>query len=248
MLTRRGIASVLALPIALAVLAGCSSSKSDSTTTSSAPSTSSSTPTLDHSATVVADVSAALKTLTSVHVDTDTGTSKGSTDVTLSNGEVTALHITTTQDGKPVEAIYIGDTSYVKNDGDPKWSTAPLSPISNVAITKLLASGQSVISLIAAADNITYVGTEQIDGVETSHYSMSIEPSKVSTSSDIGQLFALLGKNPIPAELWVDAQNLPRKISFTANVLGQTKTITAVLSNFNAPLTITAPDPSQVNQ
>jgi hypothetical protein len=204
-------------------------------------------------------VTAALNKLTSVHLDTDTGSTKGTADVQMSNGEVTGLHVTTSQNNVPYETITTGGKTYLKlttpvdgknwaevsSDSSIPQVKIAASPLSNVSVTTLLASPGSVTTLLNAA---TPTGSteETLNGEHVVHWTMQVAPSKIDATTPIGQLFALLGKDSIPTDLWVNDHDQPVKLAFAINLLGDKKNITVLLSNFNAPLTITAPDPSDV--
>jgi hypothetical protein len=250
-LTRRVTVAAVVAAATLSI-AACSSSSGGSkaptsSSTSAAPS-------------VIPKVQEAIDGLTSVHLDTDTGTTKGTADVLMSNGNVTALHVKTSQDQVPYETVTTNGTTYLKlNDPvDGKaWakvtseSTIPqvkiaASPLSNVSITSLLASPDSVSALLHAAEPVGAGTSENLNGVPTMHWSLTVDPAKVDTSTPIGQLIVLLGKDPIPVELWVDDQNRPVKMTFSVSLLGQKKDITVLLSGFDAPVTITAPAPTDV--
>lgn len=238
------------LPLVLVV--GCSSSSGGK------PSAGSTSATGDI-ADPVPNVEAVLNSLTSVHLDTDTGTTKGTADVTLTKGTVTALHIMTSQDQVPYETITVGASSYlklttpvdgkdwaeVKADSSIPQVKIAASPLSNVGVTTLLASPGSVVALLDAAST-SNAAQQTLDGAHVVHWTMQVQPSKVGSSTPIGQLFALLGKDPIPTELWTNDQSQPVKLAFSATLLGEHKDVSVLLSKFNAPLTITAPDPADV--
>jgi hypothetical protein len=177
----------------------------------------------------------------------------------MSSGTVTGLHVITSQNGTPYETITTGGTTYLKltapvdgknwavvsaNSSIPQVKVAA-SPLSNIGVTTLLASPGSVTTLLNAA-TATGSSEETLNGEQVVHWKLQVDPAKIDATTPIGQLIALLGKDPIPTDLWVNEHDQPVKLAFSINLFGDKKDITVLLSNFNAPLTITAPDPSDI--
>jgi hypothetical protein len=81
------------------------------------------------------------------------------------------------------------------------------------------------------------VGTEQVGGLDTTHYTATVdlnkvpntlpESSRAAAQQSIPALVKMLGKSTLPVEVWIDNQHLVRrmKMSFDSNSNGQSATI-----------------------
>jgi hypothetical protein len=91
--------------------------------------------------------------------------------------------------------------------------------------------------LRAVSGDISNQGTEQIGGLNTTHYKATIDLNKVpaavpassraAAQQSIPAMVKLLGKSTLPVEVWIDDQHLVRqmKMSFGSSANGQSFTI-----------------------
>jgi hypothetical protein len=116
--------------------------------------------------------------------------------------------------------------------------------------------------LKAASGEIETVGTEELRGVQTTHYRATIDPAAyeklapAGTSDEarslIGELAAQSGLGKVPIEIWVDESGLVRKLTmaFSATQPGTTETaegsITFELYDYGENVEIDLPPASQV--
>jgi hypothetical protein len=82
-----------------------------------------------------------------------------------------------------------------------------------------------VLQMIESVGNVQKVGTEQIDGVDTTKYSGTIDPQKLAAkfgNGDLGKVFKAMGTNAIPITVWVDGDGYVRKLeeSLSAQIPG----------------------------
>lgn len=119
----------------------------------------------------------------------------------------------------------------------------------------------------SASDNVEKVGTEEVRGVETTHLTATLDLQKLLADASGDQKAELeaqlegLGAaadsfKSIPAEAWVDADGYVRKFKMTFDFssaaeevpdLGEVSmSITVELYDFDEPVDIEVPDPSQV--
>ncbi len=76
--------------------------------------------------------------------------------------------------------------------------------------------------LRAVSGDISQLGKEQVGGIATTHYSATIELGKVPSAlpeasraavrQSVGTLAKMLGKTTLPVEVWIDNQNLVRRM------------------------------------
>jgi hypothetical protein len=114
-----------------------------------------------------------------------------------------------------------------------------------------------VVAFLYGAGGITQDGTEVVRGVATTHYMGSLDPSRAAAQlppeySDqyIDSLQQIGATGPMPADLWVDGQNLIRRIQLSgkATVQGkQSSTRTTIeYFDFGTAVDIERPPPGQV--
>jgi len=91
--------------------------------------------------------------------------------------------------------------------------------------------------LRAVSGNISELGKEQVGGIATTHYSATIELNKVPSTlpeasraaarQSIDTLAKMLGKSTLPVDVWIDNQNLVRRMrmSYGLSSAGKPATI-----------------------
>lgn len=179
----------------------------------------------------------------------------------------------------PVEMRFLPDVFYMKfplitnflPDAGPwlKFDLNTLSQEGGIDLSQLQQLGQSdpsqALDYLRATGSVETVGTEQLDGVETTHYKGTIELDKVADQvpaesqeqvrKAIDQLKKQTGLTEIPTDVWVDADGLVRKMTFTYTakvpVPGEdtqdaTSTVTMVFSDFGVDVNVEAPPADQV--
>lgn len=162
----------------------------------------------------------------------------------------------------------------------------PTKPWIKVTITGAAANSttddptQALSYLRAAARSISKVGTEQVRGQDTTHYKAEIDLAKLATAGgqtpppgqpDAGEaLRRLLGRDTLPVEIWVDAQQRICRIQTVSPIVSGsasggsgsasstaapsatptnsgTATIIEEFYDFGAPADIQAPPADQVS-
>jgi len=119
---------------------------------------------------------------------------------------------------------------------------------------------QMVGWLRTVSGDVTTVGTEQLDGVETTHYRATVDLSKYpdlvpaaqreTVRKAIDQLTKSAHLNSFPVHVWVDKDGLVRQIRavLTESIQGQTMNVvtTERFYDFGAPVDIQIPSDDQV--
>ncbi|GAB1823016.1 LppX_LprAFG lipoprotein [Herbidospora sp. RD11066] len=106
------------------------------------------------------------------------------------------------------------------------------------------------VTLLTASKDVKAVGTESVNGVDTTHYSgtfpadaaVLLLPQKTQEQVK-GQLSHL--KN-VKFDAWIDADGLPRKIGINGAESGASFSATLLFKSFNEKLEIAAPAADQV--
>lgn len=108
------------------------------------------------------------------------------------------------------------------------------------------------IRMLQASGDFHEVGTETVDGVETTHYSGSVDVSKLSDlagmDEDLRRMvekgYDTLGISTVNYEVWLDGDFFVRKMVMELPGSEGTQTMTMTLSDYNQPVDIEAPPAS----
>ena len=115
--------------------------------------------------------------------------------------------------------------------------------------------------LRSVSGDVETVGTEELRGVETTHYRAVVDPAELAKSAStggngandalLGQLLTRPGAEDIPLDVWIDASGLVRKLSMEVSAsepasAAGTATISSELWEYGEPVEIDLPPASQV--
>jgi LppX/LprAFG-like lipoprotein len=105
------------------------------------------------------------------------------------------------------------------------------------------ATPRQALELLQHAGKPTKVGTETIDGVETTHYRATIDPDKVPKDKRLGGTQVTYQ----PVDVWVDGSDHVRRLrlAYSAGAAGASD-MTMTFSQYGKPLTIALPDKSVI--
>ena len=191
---------------------------------------------------------------------TATGTTiTGSGDETLRGGHPETLDLSETIPGAgDVRVVMVAGQTYLQlppaiNPSDKPWLLISSSS-SDPRVQQLAASVESVnrssdldqYRAFAEVATVTVVGEEQVDGVSTTHYALTVDVTRLPNDTPGRQDFLSVGILRLPVELWVDSEGRPVKVSERLAVQGQEITSVVTLGTFDEPVTITAPPADQV--
>lgn len=261
-MSRRFTAALLVVPVAVA-LAGCTSSSGgaggnssavSSGSSSSAPSTVSPSALADRLQSSLGKLTSAAFTLS---FTIGAQTINGSGAEKFAKGKLTALQVTEISQGNATAQLIVsGGKTYAKLPASLGKTTKPwvlvsadsknpvikaLAPELNSALTS--ASLTSVNEFVRAAKSIQDKGSQRVDGVPSTHYSVLVDVTKLSPplQRSLGDSLSTL-----PLEIYLDSSDRPILYSETATLAGQKQSVRVTLSDFNKPVKITAPPASQV--
>ncbi|WP_326819883.1 DUF1396 domain-containing protein [Streptosporangium sp. NBC_01756] len=184
------------------------------------------------------------------------------TDITLD---------TITFDGQNVpggaRAVLVGDTVYVKSEllnrfggGTKPWAKVSLGELAagdQAKIKEFTAQVQQfdlagTVKMLTASKDVKAVGTETVDGVETTHYSGTFPVAEAAQAMDPAKREQLQNQlsrvKDVKFDLWSDAGSLPRKVTLSGSEQGATFNLAAFFKGFNEPVQIAAPPADQVGE
>jgi hypothetical protein len=186
-------------------------------------------------------------------------------------GSNLAMSVNMALSGMNISEVLIGDTLYMKIPalsaelGGKTWAKLSLSSMGSLGSTfqSMIDSAKntdptSQLQPLLASGDVHKVGTETVDGVQTTHYSGTVDPAtafdssqaaKNLTSAQITQLKSMLKQSGVTTEtidVWVASDGLPvrEQVSATSSA-GATK-VDMHLSGWGAPVSISAPPADQV--
>ena len=182
----------------------------------------------------------------------------GSGDETLDNGTLAALRARATLPGGlgDVALVTVGGTNYAKlpaglGNAQKPWTlltpgagnaiVAQLSSFVDVAL--IAASLGNLPAVAGAATSVRDLGRVDVNGTPTTHYALVVDPAKLPGGAAAR---SGLGSAPIPADMFLDERGRPLRIRATLTLLGQDADTTFTFSEFDAPVTITAPPASLI--
>ena len=255
---------------AVLVLAACSSSTSGTPTTTGAAagtssgSSSSTNPPVNTPAALAQTLRRGIATIRSAHITlqiTTAGQSiTGHGDETVDAGRLRALDLTETLPGVgTLRLIQLAGKTYAElpaslNTSGKPWVLVSTSS-SNATIRSLAQSLQSAQSsaldsatvFVSAAQSVTDRGPTTVAGVAARHYSVVVDVTKLpSTYSGRSALIAA-GIRTLPIELYLDSAGRPVQVTEQVTVSGKQVSTTAGVTNYNQPVTITAPPAGQIS-
>ena len=157
-----------------------------------------------------------------------------------------------------MEMILVGQAMYMKSPdlgaGD-KWLKIDLSdPDSIFGMIGKATDPEVMFKAMEAPKKLELVGSEDVDGVETNHYRITLDPAQYLDAMDFPAAMADMLPKEMVTEMWVDADNLPRKYAQTIEVPavggGQptTSNTEGTYSDFGTDVEIEAPPASEVTE
>lgn len=174
-----------------------------------------------------------------------------------------------------IEAVLVDNVLYEKfppelaaNLGGKPWIKIDLKQAMGADLTQMAQAQSSNPTQIAAltlgAERVEEVGTEDVRGVATTHYKVTINLQKALAEAEdpelkkvVEQAAAVYATDTIPMEIWMDDDGLPRRMRFIMDMsqmevpeadgaMTGTMDITMDMFDFGTEVTAVAPPADQV--
>lgn len=116
-----------------------------------------------------------------------------------------------------MEIVMIDKVLYISGAGLPltdgkKWISVDMNdPNSLFGQLGKSTDPSSMFKAMESPKSFELVGSEEVDGVETNHYSVVMDTASYATAMELPAEVAKLMPKDIGIEMWVDADNRPRK-------------------------------------
>ena len=157
-----------------------------------------------------------------------------------------------------MELILLGQAMYMKSPqlgtGDT-WVKIDLSdPDSLFGMIGKATDPEVMFKALEEPKKLELVGAEDVDGVATNHYRITLDPTKYLAAMDFPAAMADMLPKELVTEMWVDADDLPRKFAQTIEVPaaggGQptTSSTEGTYADFGTDVEIEAPPASEVTE
>ena len=121
-----------------------------------------------------------------------------------------------------MELILLGQAMYLKSPDlgtADKWVKIDLSdPNSLFGMIGKATDPEVMFKAMESPKKLELIGTEDVDGVATNHYRITLDPSKYLAAMEFPAAMADMLPEELVTEMWVDADNLPRKFAQTLEV------------------------------
>lgn len=157
-----------------------------------------------------------------------------------------------------MEMILVDKAMYMKSPafgtGD-KWLKIDLSdPNSLFGMIGKATDPEVMFKAMESPKKLELVGSEDVDGVETNHYRITMDPTQYLKAMEFPAAMADMLPKQLVTDMWVDADNLPRKFSQTVEVNAAgggaptTSNTEGTYADFGTDVEIQAPPASQVTE
>lgn len=157
-----------------------------------------------------------------------------------------------------MELILLDQVMYMKSPelgtGD-KWIKIDLSdPNSLFGMIGKATDPEVMFKAMEEPKKLELVGSEEVDGVETNRYKITLDPSKYVDAMGFPASMADMLPKELVTEMWVDGDNLPRKFSQTLEIPSvsggpaTSQTSEGTYSDFGTEVDIQAPPAEQVTE
>jgi hypothetical protein len=157
-----------------------------------------------------------------------------------------------------MDMILLDKAMYMKSPelgtGD-KWLKIDLSdPNSLFGMIGKATDPEVMFKAMEAPKKLELVGTEDVDGVEANHYRITLDPTQYLEAMEFPPAMAEMLPDELVTEMWVDADDLPRKFTQTMQIPAvgggkpTTTTTEGTYSDFGTEVEIEEPPASQVTQ
>lgn len=157
-----------------------------------------------------------------------------------------------------MELILLGQAMYMKSaelgTGD-SWIKIDLSdPNSLFGMIGKATDPEVMFKAMQSPKKLELVGTEDVDGVATHHYRITMDPSQYLAAMEFPAAMADMLPEELVTEMWIDADNLPRKFTQTIEVpsaaggAATSSTTEGTYSDFGTDVEIEAPPADEVTE
>lgn len=183
----------------------------------------------------------------------------GDTEVRYDFGDSVVMYV-----ALPSESVATGGAGWLELDLAEALAQAGLDVDLAAIIQSQSSDPTSALQYLAGAETVTEIGTEEVRGVETTHYEVVVSYPKMVANApeairaDLQKLVDLYTVDTLPMEVWIDDEDRVRRFSYVIDydtiefpdamdvgpLAGTTASVAAEFYDFGIPVDVILPDPA----
>ena len=156
-----------------------------------------------------------------------------------------------------MEVILLDQIMYLKSadlGSADTWVKVDLSdPDSLFGMIGKATDPEAMFKAMEAPKKLELIGTEEVDGVDTNHYRITVDSDQYAAAMELPGEMAGMLPDELVTEMWVDGDDLPRKFTQTVETpsnggQGVSSTTEGTYSDFGTDVSIEAPPADEVTE
>jgi hypothetical protein len=167
----------------------------------------------------------------------------------------------------PIDSVVTGNVLYMRSSlfsrfgvsGDKQWIKIDLGKLAQqqgIDLSSLANANPtpaSALEYLRGAGHVRKVGTDSIQGVETTHYKVTVDLERAaarsagSTRRSLRRVIQTTGVKKLPVDVWIDGKNYLRKLAYAQPAgNGGSVRVSMKLHDYGPPITVKPPPASSV--
>jgi len=167
----------------------------------------------------------------------------------------------------PIDSVISGNVLYMRSSvfsqlglsPDKQWVKLDLGQLAQQggidlsSLANTSPSPASALSYLRGSSKVEEVGSESVDGVETTRYKVTVDLERAAARNHGGdreavkRLIQAGGVKTLPIDVWVDGKDYVRKMQYAQRIgNGQAVRITMNLHDFGSPVSVKPPPADSV--
>jgi hypothetical protein len=166
----------------------------------------------------------------------------------------------------PIDSVITGNVLYMRSSvfaqlglpANKQWIKIDLGQLAQQrgidlsSLANTSPTPASALSYLRGSSNVREVGEESIDGVDTTHYKVTVDLEKAVSRSDsitresLRRVIQSSGKKTLPIDVWVDGKGFVRKVQYAQSAGGKAVKVTMNLHDYGKPVTVSPPPADEV--
>jgi hypothetical protein len=166
----------------------------------------------------------------------------------------------------PIDSVITGNVLYMRSSifrqlglsPDKQWVKLDLGRLAQQrgidlsSLANASPTPASALSYLRGAGKVREVGSESVNGVDTTHYKVTVDLERAAAKSSgsegqsLRRLIQETGVRRLPVDVWVDDKGYVRKVRYAQRAAAQGKSVdvTMNLHDYGAPVTVKPPPAS----
>jgi hypothetical protein len=167
----------------------------------------------------------------------------------------------------PIDSVVTGNVLYMRSSlfsrfglsGDKQWIKVDLGKLAQqqgIDLSSLANANPtpaSALEYLQGATNVRKVGTDSIQGVDTTHYKVTVDLERAAARSSgskrrsLRQVIQVSGVKKLPVDVWIDAKGFLRKVAYAQpSRNGGAVRVAMELHDYGPPVTVKPPPAASV--